>query len=197
MEKARRSEDLLKEQLDTFVARSLALRGLAEECPWFPVILVEVLRNRVWSAGGTAAQKKLDDYTEKDAVATGRTMPLLLLSNATPEAAVDEWVLAFPALQTLDEEFPFFRPFMNAVMRHLLSIVDIGLKMRLLSGTLLSLFDLASDLYMSTVFLQDDETRPVAYATLSCLAISLMLQAGLTAFVNKKRGWKKILREVL
>jgi hypothetical protein len=37
-----------------------------------------------------AKTKKLADFTERDAVITGRAMKMLMLSNATPDAAVDE-----------------------------------------------------------------------------------------------------------
>jgi hypothetical protein len=41
------------------------------------------------SSGG-AKTKELADLTERDAVITGRAMKMLMLSNATPDAAVDE-----------------------------------------------------------------------------------------------------------
>jgi hypothetical protein len=41
------------------------------------------------SSGG-AKTKELADFTERDAVITGRAMKMLMLSNATPDAAVDE-----------------------------------------------------------------------------------------------------------
>jgi hypothetical protein len=41
-------------------------------------------------SSGMAKTKELADFTERDAVITGRAMKMLMLSNATPDAAVDE-----------------------------------------------------------------------------------------------------------
>ncbi|GMI31950.1 hypothetical protein TeGR_g13688 [Tetraparma gracilis] len=148
------------------------------------------------SSGG-AKTNVLADFTERDAAITGRAMKMLMLSNATPDAAVDEWILTFPALQELETEHPFFRPFMDAIVKHLLSITDFGLKMRLFSGAALSMFDLMSDVYMIVVYLGSEETRGVAHANIVCVALSLLLQLWLVLIVNRKRSWRRIAREVL
>jgi hypothetical protein len=86
---------------------------------------------------------------------------------------------------------------MYEITKHILSIADFGLKMRLFSGAALSVFDLASDVYMIVVFLGSEETRGVAHVNIVCVALSLLAQLLLVWFVNRKRSWKTIAREVL
>jgi hypothetical protein len=86
---------------------------------------------------------------------------------------------------------------MDAIVKHLLSITDFGLKMRLFSGAALSVFDLMSDVYMIVVYLGSEETRGVAHANIACVALSLLCQLYFVAYVNSKRSWRRIAREVL
>ncbi|GMI31847.1 hypothetical protein TeGR_g11242, partial [Tetraparma gracilis] len=86
---------------------------------------------------------------------------------------------------------------MNEIAKHILSVADFGLKMRLFGGAGLSVFDLVSDVYMIVVFLGSEETRGVAHVNIACVALSLFWQLFLAGFVNKKRSWRRIAREML
>jgi hypothetical protein len=86
---------------------------------------------------------------------------------------------------------------MNEIAKHIISIADFGLKMRLFSGAGLSVFDLVSDVYMIVVFLGSEETRGVAHVNIACCALSLFWQLAIVGFVNKKRSWRRIARETL
>ncbi|GMI28919.1 hypothetical protein TeGR_g7534 [Tetraparma gracilis] len=193
--RTKKGGEQLESKLHTFFDRTTVLRELADVYPWFPTMLIEVLRNVQHRPRTTKA--KLSDFTERDAQVTGRAMKMLMLSNATPDAAVDEWILTFPALRELETAHPFFRPFMNVIVQHILSIADFGLKMRLFSGAGLSVFDLVSDIYMITVFLGSDETRGAAYFNIACVAFSLFCQLYVTWLVNRKRPLRRIARELL
>jgi hypothetical protein len=69
--------------------------------------------------------------------------------------------------------------------------------MRLFGGAGLSVSDLISDVYMIVVFLGSEETRGVALVNIACVALSLFWQLALVWFVNRKRSWRRIAREVL
>ncbi|GMI36431.1 hypothetical protein TeGR_g5515, partial [Tetraparma gracilis] len=185
----------LESKLHTFFDRTTVLRELADVRPWFPKVLFQVLRNIPSRPRSTKA--KLVDFTERDAVITGRAMKILMLANATPDAAVDEWIFKFPALQELESAHPFFRPFMNEIAKHILSVADLGLKMRLFGGAGLSVFDLVSDVYMIVVFLGSEETRGVAHVNIACVALNLLAQLVIVWFVNRKRSWRRIAWEML
>ncbi|GMI32723.1 hypothetical protein TeGR_g5202 [Tetraparma gracilis] len=78
----------LESKLHIFFYRTTVLRELADVHRWFPKMLFQVLRNVPSRPRTTKA--KLADFTERDAVITGRAMTMLMLSNAIPDAAVDE-----------------------------------------------------------------------------------------------------------
>jgi hypothetical protein len=50
---------------------------------------------------------------------------------------------------------------------------------------------------MIVVFLGSEETRGVAHVNIVCVALSLLMQLLLAWFVNRKRSWKRIARELL
>jgi hypothetical protein len=86
--RTKKGGEQLESKLHTFFDRTTVLRELADVYPWFPTMLIEVLRNVQHRPRTTKA--KLADFTERDAQVTGRAMKMLMLSNATPDAAVDE-----------------------------------------------------------------------------------------------------------
>ncbi|GMI28706.1 hypothetical protein TeGR_g3460, partial [Tetraparma gracilis] len=103
----------LELKLYTFVYRTTVLREVADVLPWFPTMMFQVLRN-LPSAPRTT-QAKLADFTERDAVITGRAMKMLMLSNATPDTAVDQTasdlVISVPTISAgLCPNFLFFKP---------------------------------------------------------------------------------------
>jgi hypothetical protein len=86
---------------------------------------------------------------------------------------------------------------MDEITKYILSVADFGLKMRLFGGAGLSVFDLISDVYMIVVFLGSEETRGVAQLNIVCVALSLLNQVAIVLFVNMKRPWRRIAREML
>ncbi|GMI32872.1 hypothetical protein TeGR_g14861, partial [Tetraparma gracilis] len=78
----------LEAKLHIFFYRTTVLRELADVHPWVSEMLYQVLRNLPSRPRTTKA--KLVDFTKRDAVITGRAMKVLMLSNATSDAAVDE-----------------------------------------------------------------------------------------------------------
>jgi hypothetical protein len=86
--RTKRGGGQLEAKLHVFFYRTTVLREVADVHPWFPTMLFEVLRNLPHRPMTTKAM--LADFTERDAVITGRAMQLLMLCNATPDAAVDE-----------------------------------------------------------------------------------------------------------
>jgi hypothetical protein len=136
-----------KKELDyhlrLFFDRCTVLRELCDEHPWVIVMVTKMLLNKPGVPKNT--KKKLDDFTERDAARAGRALKLCILSNATPTAAVDQWAFSIPAIGELEAQHRWFRPFVDAIVKHLQSVADLNLKMRLFSGAFLSIFDMASD----------------------------------------------------
>jgi hypothetical protein len=50
---------------------------------------------------------------------------------------------------------------------------------------------------MIVVFLGSEETRGIAHVNIACVALSLLVQSLLAWFINRKRSWRRIARELL
>lgn len=106
-------------------------------------MLFEVLRNRVRPPSAT--RKALAEFTDAEARKTGMAFANALLANTTPVAAVDEWVIKYPALGELEEEYSWLRATMNAVAAEILGGVAWGAKLRAYLGAVISFADILSD----------------------------------------------------
>jgi hypothetical protein len=125
---------------------------------------------------------------------------LLLLSNVTSDAAVDEWILAFPALKDLDEEFSWFRPMIEGLAASLLAETPFGVKLRAYSGAALSMLDMASDSYIISDMFASGRLEMAAALLLMVLA-NIVWQLVFVWLQNRKvrrrnNGWM-MLRECL
>ena len=94
----------------------------------------------------------------------------------SPEAAVDEWVIRFPALVEFDEKLVWFRLMMNTIAKRLLSEAGWGLKMRLYSGAFLSVMDMISDIAMINKFFGEGRNFYARFILCS-IAANLFFQA--------------------
>ena len=82
----------------------------------------------------------LERFTSIDATSVGGSLPLAILSNITADAAVDEWMLTYPALMALDKEYFIVRQFFNQIGKCLLK--KSNLFPRLVVGAMLSVLDM-------------------------------------------------------
>jgi hypothetical protein len=99
--RGKRDGQPLEVKLRTFVDRTAVLRDAREVVPWIETLLKEVLRNRLRAPKGS--MKALAEFTEEDARKAGKGFANALVANATAEAAVDEWVMTYPALRELEQ----------------------------------------------------------------------------------------------
>ncbi|GMI28751.1 hypothetical protein TeGR_g8009 [Tetraparma gracilis] len=106
--RSKRDPGPLEAKLRTFVERSAALRSVQDAHPWFEALLVEALRNRLRVPKG--CDKVLAEMTEGDARKAGRAFANALVVNVSAEAAVDEWVMTYPALGELEQRCVRARP---------------------------------------------------------------------------------------
>ncbi|GMI26372.1 hypothetical protein TeGR_g14547, partial [Tetraparma gracilis] len=195
--RGKRDPDPLEAKLRTFVNRSAVLRGARSTCPWIEVMLKEVLRNRLRVPKGSV--KALEEFTEEDARKAGRGFANALVANATAEAAVDEWVMTYPALRELEQRYPFVRPMMNAVAGAILAQVAWGVKFRAYLGAGVSAADGLSDAYMIKTFYDMGDTAN-AKGLLAMVGANLAIQ-GLIVYIQvqglKKNRWRTALFEML
>jgi hypothetical protein len=78
------------------------LKELREKHEWFEVLLARVVANKLRPAGDSTV--KLCNMTEKEAKVIGGALASCIAANLTAEAAVDEWILRYPAMGELDRE---------------------------------------------------------------------------------------------
>ncbi|GMI43183.1 hypothetical protein TeGR_g14391 [Tetraparma gracilis] len=195
--RGKRDPDPLEAKLRTFVNRSAVLRGARSTCPWIEVMLKEVLRNRLRVPKG--CDKALAEITEGDARKAGRAFANALVANATAEAAVDEWVMTYPALGGLEERYDFVRPMMNAVGGAILAQVAWGVKFRAFLGAGVSWADTASDAYMVSDFFATGRSGAAA-GLLAMVGANLGAQSLIVYMQTqglKKDKWRSMLFEFL
>jgi hypothetical protein len=68
--------------------------------------------------------------TANEAGRIARSFPVLMMTNATAEAAVDELIMNYSALGELDREYVWFRPMLSAIATELMHKVAWGVKAR-------------------------------------------------------------------
>jgi hypothetical protein len=79
------------------------LRELGEKHEWFKVLLAKVVANKLRPAGDSKA--KLCNMSVKEANVIGGALASCIAANLTAPAAVDEWILRYPAMGELDREY--------------------------------------------------------------------------------------------
>jgi len=74
---------------------------------FFKPMMTRVLKNMLRSA--TVVNTKLCDVSAMEGTMIGGGLALSMATNLTAEAGVDEWILNFDALTSLDREYVWFR----------------------------------------------------------------------------------------
>jgi hypothetical protein len=136
-------EEALRRAISITMTRVAVLKAAYVNYSWLDELLFHIIRNKVRPA--FAVSTALVSFAREDAKRAGRSFPLALISNVSAESAVDEWVLALPALGEFEREFPFFRPAMNSLAVEVLANSKLGLRLRVYSGAALSIVDGISD----------------------------------------------------
>jgi hypothetical protein len=116
--------------------------------------------------------------TGNEAGRIARSFVVILMANATAEAAVDEFIKTFPSLGELDREYVWFRPMMEAVSAELLSKVALGVQLRAALGAGLSIADMVSDAVVIMDFYDKGQTG-FARSLMGMIGANMLLQAGI------------------
>jgi hypothetical protein len=160
------------------------LREMKAKHEFFEPMMARLVRNKLWPAGDV--NSKLCSVTPREGTTIGAGLSLALVGNLTSEAAVDEWILRYPALGELDREEVWFRPMMNTIAMRLLSEVAWGLKFRLISASLLSVLDIVSDINVVVQYMRVPELMGFGRILIFMIGTSLFLQLLVAIFKNKK-----------
>ncbi|GMI38047.1 hypothetical protein TeGR_g2496 [Tetraparma gracilis] len=189
-----KGETRAEARVRAMMEKQKGLKELGQKHEWFEALLAKVVANKLRPAGDSKA--KLCNMSAKEANVIGGALASCIAANLTAPAAVDEWILRYPAMGELEQEYVWFRPMMDTIAQRLLESVSWGLKMRLYTGAGLSTMDLLSDLYMIYTYATTNQ-RGAALSLATMVGLCLLLQL-LGVLMNARKAPKKvILREML
>jgi hypothetical protein len=175
-----------------FVINDDILSGVAQKYEFVIPMLAAIVKNRLH--GLRNVKGKAGEVGKKEGREIGESLARSLAINTQPIAAVDAFILNFPALQELDEEYEWFRPMLETISYRLLEEVPWGLKARVTVGAITSMIDLLTDVYVTYMFWRD---KKYGYfkASLASLVVSIGIQMLFVWGQNRKLGMTRVIRE--
>jgi hypothetical protein len=137
--------------------------------------------------------------TAIDGRRVGGSLASSVACNLTAQAAVDEWVMRYPAMRSFDYQHVWFRPLIDTIAQRRLESVSWGVKLRLGLGSAFSILDLVTDIAVTYRYFRDgNDTAAMGMVSMLLVGFSLqfvviLLQHGKEDEEKRKR---KVLREV-
>ncbi|GMI33215.1 hypothetical protein TeGR_g6242 [Tetraparma gracilis] len=190
-----RGETKVEARLRAIMETHEGLRELGEKHEWFGVLLMKVVANKLRPAGDSKA--KLCNMSAKHANVIGGALASCIAANLTAHAAVDEWILRYPAMGELERKYVWFRPMMDTIAQRLLESVSWGLKMRLYTGAGLSTLDLLSDLNMIYSYASTPGQEGAALSLAIMVGLCLLGQLLMVLVQTHKAPKRVMIREML
>ena len=147
---------------------------------FFEPMMCSVIDNSLGVPAAVSAQ--LCNLTKSNGKIIGRAFAIKLAANLTHTAAVDDWILTYPALQEFDDDEPWFRSMMEVVGKRLLGEVAWGVKFRVFTGAGLSILDITTDVTVILSYFDDAKEHPegdglgFGVVMLSFVCLSILLQ---------------------
>jgi hypothetical protein len=181
-------------EVDDFFSRNSALREVQAAHPCFRVIVKTIVEQRIYPPG--VIKTKLAELTFVEATKIGSFLKGEITVGLNSDAATDNWISSQVALVELDAEYKFFRPFVYAIALRIIKSSDWGMKIRVIVGAGLSIFDMSSDIYMIYLFSSTDE-RGFAIATLTMIVINMFIQIVMVLSASAKVKTSTRVKEVL
>jgi hypothetical protein len=98
-----KGETRVEVRMKDLMWKQKGLRELGEKHEWFKVLLIKVVENKLRPAGDSKA--KLCNMPVKEASIIGGALASCIAANLTAPAAVDEFMLRYPAMGELEREY--------------------------------------------------------------------------------------------
>jgi hypothetical protein len=98
-----KGETRVEARVRAAMEKQKGLKELAEKHEWIEVLLAKVVANKLRPAGDSKA--KLCNMSVKEARVIGGALASCIAANLTAPAAVDEWILRYPAMGELEREY--------------------------------------------------------------------------------------------
>jgi hypothetical protein len=189
-----KDETKMEARIRELFGKNKGLEEIGTKYEFFRTMMVRVLENKLRPSGDI--NTNLLNLGAMEGRKIGAGLAMAMAGNLTSEAAVDEWILRYPALKELDRAEIWFRPMLNVVARRILSDVGWGLKMRVAIGAFLSLVDMGSDINVILLYMGSPGTEGFGWVMLWMVVASLGLQL-LTVYSQHRKNKWLLAREVL
>ncbi|GMI09905.1 hypothetical protein TrLO_g15291 [Triparma laevis f. longispina] len=184
------------ERLGLVRKSSLGLEELEKIFPWISVMLKTILGGSLHM--NRAVMTKLVCLSEAEALQLGNNLIPSLMTELTAEAGVNQWRVQNRAAKELIEKYDWFEPMIVALGRGIVKTAPWGLMTRVISGAVVSVADLATDALVLKQFWEGGADM-ISYrnSQLASLSVAIALQLALVLVQNRKKGFLRILKEVL
>ncbi|GMI29077.1 hypothetical protein TeGR_g11360 [Tetraparma gracilis] len=170
------------------------LSQLSREYPWIVAFLEAAVHGHLSMA--KAVSTKLDCVSEAEARQMGKSLSKALRARKTADAGVLQWKRQNPSMEELFEKYPWVEEMVETMGEELLKNAAWGLWFRVITGSGLSMVDLATDINVIRVYFEEGQ-KGYGWMMLGMVLASMGLQLVLVVVQNGKIGWGKLLREVL
>ncbi|GMI42593.1 hypothetical protein TeGR_g11447 [Tetraparma gracilis] len=170
------------------------LSQLSQEFPWIVAFLEEVLKGGL--SRNKAVSTKLDCLNEAEARRIGKNLPGALRARKTAKGGVYQWEKQNPSMIELFKKLPWVEEMIVTMGEELLKNAAWGLWFRVITGSGLSMVDLATDINVTLVYFEEGQ-KGYGWMMLGMVLSSMGLQLVVVLIQNGKMGWGKLLREVL
>jgi hypothetical protein len=188
-----RKKGMTKEEaVRSFIRKNYVLRQAAGKYAFVTPMLSAVIKNKLCKL--RKIEGKAIELGEKEGREIGESLARSLAVSTLPIAAVDAFILNFPALQELDMEYEWFRPMIETISYRLLEEVPWGLKARVTIGAITSMSDLLTDVYVTYMFWSDGK-EGYFRSSLASLIVSIGIQMLTVWMQNRKLGMARVLKE--
>ncbi|GMH61078.1 hypothetical protein TrLO_g14683 [Triparma laevis f. longispina] len=181
-----------KLRVEEVVKHHKGLTHLTRTYPWFKALMEGIVENKL-EINMRPINVSTHDLSNRQARIVGGSLSFSMLSCLLPTSAVDEWIMRSTALQEFDVEYSWFRPMIDCMAYALLDDAHWGLTLRVVVGACICLSDIASDIVMVFLFLQQDDSSIWGVLTLASISLSILLQM----FIVHINGRKNQLKEKL
>jgi hypothetical protein len=98
-----KGETRVEARVRALFVKNNGLKELGKKHRSLPALLARVAANKLRPGGDSKV--KLGNMTEKDANVIGGALASCIAANLTSQAAVDEWILRYPAMGELEREY--------------------------------------------------------------------------------------------
>jgi len=182
------------ETISEVVQAHSGLKELARQYAWFEVLLKQIVSGRLFFK--SSVDTKLVSLSASEARKIGRNLMACLRARKTAEAGLFEWKNQNRSMVELFERHSWVESMILAMSREILKTAPWGLVWRVLTGSGLSVLDMASDIYICTVYLRTDGQEGLGLTLLGMIVLNILMQCVLVIIQNHKKP-AEIPKEIL